>query len=62
VKEETTVAANSLALLDEPLDAAWLQRARKSGSAEPLHEAGYRQLPLSPETWARLSNHRQFRQ
>jgi len=54
VKEETTVAANRLELLDEPLDASWLQRARKSGSAEPLREARYRQLPLSPETWARL--------
>jgi hypothetical protein len=61
-KEETTVAANRLELLDEPLNAAWLQRARRSGSAEPLREASYRQLPLSPETWVRLTAHPQFRQ
>jgi tRNA U34 5-methylaminomethyl-2-thiouridine-forming methyltransferase MnmC len=61
VKEETTVAANRLALLDEPLDAAWLTRARKSASAEPLQDARYRQAPLSPESWTRLSAHPQFR-
>jgi tRNA U34 5-methylaminomethyl-2-thiouridine-forming methyltransferase MnmC len=60
MKEETTVAANSLPLLDEPLDRAWLQRARKSSSAEPLSGAVYRQAPLSPETWKRLQQHPQF--
>lgn len=60
VKEETTVAANRLELLDEPLDAAWLQRAQKSGSAEPLREASYRQSPLSAESWAPLRAHPQF--
>jgi tRNA U34 5-methylaminomethyl-2-thiouridine-forming methyltransferase MnmC len=60
VKEETTVAANRLELLDVPLDAVWLQRARKSGSAEPLREASYHQLPLLEESWARLCAHPQF--
>jgi tRNA U34 5-methylaminomethyl-2-thiouridine-forming methyltransferase MnmC len=60
VKEETTVAANRLELLDEPLAAAWLHRARKSGSAEPLHTALYRQQPLSAESWAGLRAHPQF--
>ena len=59
-KEETTLAANTLALLDEPLDHKWLARARRSTSAEPLHEAKYRQAPLSEETWARLQAHPQF--
>ena len=59
-KEETTLAANTLALLDEPLDRQWLARARRSTSAEPLHEAKYRQAPLSPETWERLRAHPQF--
>jgi queuine tRNA-ribosyltransferase len=59
-KEETTVAANRLGLLDEPLDAAWLQRVRRSGSAEPLHDARYRQAPLSEAAWARLQEHPQF--
>lgn len=59
-KEETTVAANRLELLDEPLDVAWLHRARKSGSAEPLRDAAYRQVPLAEESWARLAAQPQF--
>mgnify|MGYP003344198783 CR=1 FL=1 len=59
-KEETTLAANKPDLLDEPLDRKWLERARRSTSAEPLHEPKYRQAPLSPETWAKLQAHPQF--
>ncbi len=59
-KEETTLAANTLALLDEPLDCKWLERARRSTSAEPLHEPKYRQAPLTEETWERLRAHPQF--
>jgi hypothetical protein len=60
-KEETTIAANSLALIDEPLNEIWLMRARKSTSAEPLWEAIYRQAPLRAETWERLQAHPQFK-
>ncbi|HLP76852.1 MAG TPA: MnmC family methyltransferase, partial [Candidatus Paceibacterota bacterium] len=49
MKEETTVAANWMGLLKEPLDGRWLERAQRSGSAEPLQEAIYRQAPPSPE-------------
>jgi hypothetical protein len=59
-KEETTIAANTLELLDEPLPREWLKRVRKSRSAEPLREAVYRQTPLSAETWERLLQHPQF--
>ena len=59
-KDETTLAANTLALLDEPLDRKWLDRARRSTSAEPLHEPKYRQAPLTAETWERLQAHPQF--
>jgi hypothetical protein len=59
-KEETTIAANALELLDEPLPSAWLQRVRKSKSAEPLREAVYRQAPLSRASWEELAQHRQF--
>jgi tRNA U34 5-methylaminomethyl-2-thiouridine-forming methyltransferase MnmC len=59
-KEETTIAANTLALIDEPLPATWLQRARKSKSAEPLWEPIYRQAHLTPETWEKLRHHPQF--
>jgi len=60
-KEETTIAANTLALVAQPLDRRWLARARRSTSAEPLREAVYRQAPLSAETWDRLLAHPQFR-
>lgn len=60
-KEETTVAANTLALLEAPLDLAWLRRARCSGSAEPLVQPLYRQAALSPRLWQALQAHPQFR-
>lgn len=59
-KEETTLAANSLSLLDEPLPAKWLERARVSYSAEPMWDAVYRQAPLTEESWAKLQAHPQF--
>jgi len=59
-KEETTIAANTLELVEEPLDRRWLSRARRSTSAEPLWEPVYRQSRLSPETWEKLQQHPQF--
>lgn len=59
-KEETTIAANTLDVISEPLDAKWLQRAHRSGSAEPMWEAVYRQSKLSVETWEKLRRHPQF--
>ncbi|MBC8003464.1 MAG: hypothetical protein H7X97_12830 [Opitutaceae bacterium] len=59
-KEETTIAANTLELLDEPLGAAWLRRVRNSTSAEPLSEPVYRQSPLSEINWEKLLQHPQF--
>jgi hypothetical protein len=60
LKEETTVAANRLDLLGEPLDRNWLGRAKSSHSAEPLDGLVYRQAPLSPEIWEQLQRHPQF--
>jgi tRNA U34 5-methylaminomethyl-2-thiouridine-forming methyltransferase MnmC len=60
-KEETTIAANTLDLLSEPLDLRWLDRARRSHSAEPLHDAVYKIGPLTPESWERLRAHSQFK-
>jgi tRNA U34 5-methylaminomethyl-2-thiouridine-forming methyltransferase MnmC len=60
-KEETTLAANTLTLLDQPLPRAWLQRARRSRSAEPMREPVYRQAPLTPDTWEKLQQHPQFK-
>jgi tRNA U34 5-methylaminomethyl-2-thiouridine-forming methyltransferase MnmC len=59
-KEETTIAANALELLEEPLPSAWLRRARNSKSAEPLWQPVYRQAHLSPESWEKLRRHPQF--
>ena len=59
-KEETTIAANSLSLLTEPLDLKWLDRARRSHSAEPMREPVYKIAPLSAESWEKLQAHPQF--
>ena len=61
-KEQTTIAANTPTLIEEPLDRRWLERARRSPSAEPLWEPHYRQAPLTPATWERLQRHPQFGQ
>jgi tRNA U34 5-methylaminomethyl-2-thiouridine-forming methyltransferase MnmC len=60
-KEETTIAANQLELLEEPLGHRWLERAHRSNSAEPMWEPVYRQAKLSPQTWDKLQAHPQFR-
>ena len=60
-KEETTIAANAMELLEEPLTQKWLERVRNSKSAEPMLEAVYEQKPISAESWERLNNHPQFR-
>ena len=59
-KEETTIAANTMTLIDEPLDGKWLERAHRSTSAEPLWTPEYRQARMSEETWERLNAHPQF--
>jgi tRNA U34 5-methylaminomethyl-2-thiouridine-forming methyltransferase MnmC len=59
-KEETTIAANNLELIAEPLDSRWLQRAHRSTSAEPMWEPVYRQAGLTAQTWERLQQHPQF--
>jgi tRNA U34 5-methylaminomethyl-2-thiouridine-forming methyltransferase MnmC len=59
-KDETTVAANRFDLVEKPLDRDWLDRARRSRSAEPLEGSVYRQQRLSTENWGRLLLHPQF--
>lgn len=60
MKEETTIAANTPALIPAPLNTRWLERAERSDSAEPLSESVYRRARLTPETLARLRGHSQF--
>lgn len=59
-KEETTLAATQRALVGAPLDAAWLDRVRRSTSAEPLTGDAYRQAPLSDAAWECLRALPQF--
>jgi tRNA U34 5-methylaminomethyl-2-thiouridine-forming methyltransferase MnmC len=59
-KEETTIAANARDLVPSLLGRDWLERARRSGSAEPMWEPVYRQAPLQPTTLERLLRHPQF--
>jgi tRNA U34 5-methylaminomethyl-2-thiouridine-forming methyltransferase MnmC len=61
LKEETTIAANTLDLIREPLDHRWLDRARRSHSAEPLREPVYTRAPLSAASIEGLVGHLQFR-
>ena len=61
-KEETTIAANSMTLIEEPLGRNWLARAHRSTSAEPLWQPVYRQAEMSLETWQKLGRHPQFGQ
>jgi hypothetical protein len=62
MKEETTIAANSPELINEPLDARWLERAGRSDSAEPLCEPVYSRSSLSPSLMEKLRQHPQFSQ
>lgn len=59
-KEETTLAANQPGLIAALLGRDWLERAERSGSAEPMWDGCYRQAPLAPETLGRLRRHPQF--
>lgn len=60
LKEETTIAANDLSLIAEPLNTRWLERAMRSDSAEPLRQGVYSRARLRPETAALLLLHPQF--
>jgi tRNA U34 5-methylaminomethyl-2-thiouridine-forming methyltransferase MnmC len=60
-KEETTIAANTMDLLGEPLEKKWLERVRNSKSAEPMVEAVYGQKHISEVNWEKLLRHPQFR-
>ena len=59
-KEETTIAANDLSLIERPLGRDWLKRARNSTCAEPLIEPVYTRAKLSDASWQKLQAHPQF--
>lgn len=59
-KEETTIAANDLSLIERPLNRDWLKRAKNSTCAEPLATATYRRERLNESSWQALLAHPQF--
>jgi len=59
-KEETTIAANDLSLIERPLGREWLKRAHNSTCAEPLSSPVYTRARLSAESWRKLQAHPQF--
>jgi tRNA U34 5-methylaminomethyl-2-thiouridine-forming methyltransferase MnmC len=59
-KDQTTIAANTLDLIESPLDHTWLKRAQNSTCAEPLLEPRYERQPLSVNSLKKLLSHRQF--
>ena len=60
MKEETTIAANTVDLIAAPLNTRWLERAARSDSAEPLRAPVYSRAPLAPATAEKLRRHPQF--
>ena len=59
-KEETTMAASVLDLIERPLGSAWLDRVRASTNAEPLATAHYQRSKIQEDTWSNLLAHPQF--
>jgi len=59
-KDQTTIASNTLALLDEPLDTGWLRRVHRSTNSAPLRIGRPPLAAISAEDWERLAAHPQF--
>ncbi|MGB8169212.1 MAG: MnmC family methyltransferase [Chthoniobacteraceae bacterium] len=57
-KDQTTIAANRLEIIEAPLDIAWLARVRRSTQATPLRGAAGG--PIGETDWQALVNHPQF--
>jgi hypothetical protein len=59
-KDETTIAANRLDLLENPLGRDWLGRVRNSSNAAPLRGSDPARSPVREEDYKRLRRHPQF--
>lgn len=59
-KDQTTLASNHPRLLGAPLDAAWLERVRRSTNAAPLRDAPEGARPIAAADWQALICHPQF--
>lgn len=58
-KEQTTIAANALDLLTDPLDSGWLERVRRSTRSAPLRSLGILKT-IAPADFSALCSHPQF--
>ena len=59
-KDQTTIAASRLDLLERPLDSAWLRRVRASTNAAPFRGGHYAPGPISETDFAALQALTQF--
>jgi len=59
-KTETTIAANSMGLIERPLGCSWLKRVQASTNAAPLRSASYGRSPISTEDFESLKHLPQF--
>lgn len=59
-KEMTTSASNDIALIERPLDMAWLKRVERSTNSAPLREEAFSKGVISAEDFERLKAHPQF--
>jgi len=59
-KDQTTIAASRLDLLERPLDRTWLKRVRASTNAAPFRGGRYAPGPISDEDFAALEALPQF--
>jgi len=59
-KEETSLAANTLGLLERPLLPSWLVRVKISHSSAPLRGPYYAVGPITPEDYALVQGQPQF--
>lgn len=60
-KEESSLAATDIRLLEKPLPTSWLKRVRVSHSAAPLRGQLYSTGPISSDDYSDLANLPQFR-
>lgn len=60
-KEETSLASNSLLLLERPLLPSWLVRVKISHSSAPLRGPTYAVGPITDEDYACVADQSQFR-
>ena len=60
-KNETTIASNSIDLLERPLDCSWIDRVKASTNSGPIRRGILERFPIGNEDLKSLISHPQFR-